>query len=155
MAIAESAGNLHEEQWGSRKMHTSTNVVLKKIITYKYGRYMKAAIGLFANDQTTCFGRMWTEVTNLIAVASGADANTLNCRVVAMENMVRHVKTDLGVSKASYSEPESCLVIYQNKPAATHPWSHSKDPDTASPHNTAITEPTLLNGARNKNEQTV
>ena len=43
---------------------------------------MKATIGLFANDQTACFDRMWAEVTNSIAAASGADANMLKYRAI-------------------------------------------------------------------------
>ena len=104
MALTESAGDLHEEQWGSRKTRTSTNAALRKMMTFEYVRYMKSTIGLFANDQTACFDRMWAEVTNSIVAASGANANMLKCRAITMENITRHVKTGLGVSKTSYSD---------------------------------------------------
>ena len=117
MALAESAGGLHEEQWSSRKARTSTNAALQKMMTFKYGRYTKATIGLFANDQTACFDRMWAKVTNSIAAASGANKNMLRCRAITTENMMRHVKTGLGVSRASYPDnipSDSCLATINN-----------------------------------------
>ena len=153
MALAESAGDLHEEQWGSKKTRTATNTSLQKMMTFEYGRYTKATIGLFSNDQTACSDRMWAETTNSIAAASGADANILKCRAITTENMTRHMKTGLGVLKASYSDsipPESHLTAYLNRPTKTHSQSHSKDSDTTSTRNTAITKPTLTRGANNK-----
>ena len=52
MHIAEQARDLHDEQWGSRANRTLTNAALRKMITFEYGRYMRATIGLFANNQT-------------------------------------------------------------------------------------------------------
>ena len=46
---------LHTEQWGSRPNRTAHDAAMLKMLTFEYGRYMKATIALFANDQTTCF----------------------------------------------------------------------------------------------------
>ena len=75
-----------------------------------------------------------------------------------MENMTRHVKTDLAVSKASYSDdipPESRLATYLNRPTKIHPHSPSKDSDTVLPRTTEITKPIPPKEARNKNTQAV
>ena len=58
MLIAETAGDLHNEQWGSRANRTFTDAALRKLMTFEYGRYMRATIGLYANGQTACFDRM-------------------------------------------------------------------------------------------------
>ena len=90
----------------------STNAALRKMMTFAYSRYMKATVGLFANDQTAYFDRIWAEVTNAIASASGGDINMLKCQSITIENTARHVKMGLGVLKVSYLDdipPESRL----------------------------------------------
>ena len=52
---AETQGMLHTEQWGSRPNRTAHDAAMLKMLTFEYGRYMKATIALFANDQTACF----------------------------------------------------------------------------------------------------
>ena len=85
---------------------------------------MKATIDLSDNDQIVCYNRMWAEVTNPITSASGSNANMLRCRAIATENMTRHAKTGLGVSKSSYSgdlPSNSRLAQCLNKEVTVHP----------------------------------
>ncbi len=105
MTAAEYSGTLNDEQWGSRSKRTATDAALRKMLTFEYGRYMKATIALFANDQTACFDRMWPELTNVIAGVSGCDANVLKCRSKVMNGMNRHIKTAYGISAGSYTNP--------------------------------------------------
>ena len=107
MSIAEAAGDLHNEQWGSRANHTSTDAALRKMMTFEYGQYMRATIGLFANDQTACFDRMWAEVMNVVAAASGCDSMVQKCRLETIDAMRRHCKTGLGVSEGHYGNTSS------------------------------------------------
>ena len=101
MKMAETTG-LSDEQWGSRSNRTSTDAALRKMMTFEYGRYMKATIAMFANDQTACFDRMWPEISNVAAGSFGCDVNTRKCRAKTKEAMKRHCKTGLGVSKKYY-----------------------------------------------------
>ena len=68
---------------------------------------MRATIGLFANDQTACFDRMWAEVTNVVAAASGCDSMVQKCRLKTIDAMRRHCKTGLGVSEGHYGNTSS------------------------------------------------
>ena len=70
MTRAESVG-LNNEQWGSRKNRTSTDAAMRKMMTFEYGRYMKATIGLFPNDQTACFDRMQPKLVAVHALLLG------------------------------------------------------------------------------------
>ena len=37
------------------------------VMTFKYGRYMKATIAVFLLEQTACFDRIYPNITNVIA----------------------------------------------------------------------------------------
>ena len=102
MKMAEATG-MSDEQWGSRANRTSTDAALRKMMAFEYGRYMKATIAMFANDQTACFDRMWPEISNVVAGSFGCDINVRKCRAKTKEAMVRHCKTGLGVSKKHYT----------------------------------------------------
>ena len=86
------------------------------MMTFEYGRYMRATIGLFANDQTACFDRMWPKITNITADVVGCDPNVQKCREETMDLMERYCKTGLGVSKS----------FYDNKPAGSAAISDSQ-----------------------------
>ena len=109
MRAAEGQDLLHDEQWGSRPNRTAHDAAMTKMLTFEFGRYMKATIALFANDQTACFDRMWPELSNVVAYTCGMDKNVLICRAKVIEEMKRHIRTGLGVSKQHYhnniSEP--------------------------------------------------
>ena len=102
MKMAETNESLSEEQWGSRANRTSTDAALLKMMTFEYGRYMKATIALFANDQTACFDRMWPDLSNVVAQAYGAEKEPLQCRSKTIHALKRHIKTGHGVSKTPY-----------------------------------------------------
>ena len=74
------ATSLSNEQWGSHTNRTSNNTALQKIMTFEYGRYMKATIATFANDQMACFDRMHPKITNFVAAANGCENKPLECR---------------------------------------------------------------------------
>ena len=78
MAQAENNG-FHNDQWCSRSNHTYTNPALQKMMTFEYGRYIKATIAVFFSDQTACFDRMHPGITNIIAQAHVMDPEPCLC----------------------------------------------------------------------------
>ena len=103
MAQAETNG-LHNDQWGSRPNRTSTDPALRKMMTFEYGRYMKATIAVFLSDQTACFDRMHPGVTNIIAQSHGMDPAPCLCQTKTIDSSQRHIRTALGVSSGSYKD---------------------------------------------------
>ncbi|KAL7536722.1 hypothetical protein ACHAWF_007008 [Thalassiosira exigua] len=101
MRLAEATG-LHDEQWGSRPNRTSTDPALRKMMTFKYGRYIKTKIALFANDQRACFDRMRPKMDCIVAGTFGMDTSVLAAKVRTMEAMKHYIKTALGVSRLYY-----------------------------------------------------
>ena len=81
------------------------------MMTFEYGRYMKATIGLFANDQTACFDRMHPSNTNVVLGSYGVEASALKCRAQTVFRMKRRVKTGLGISTDTYSNGENEPLI--------------------------------------------
>ena len=83
----------------------------------------------------------------------------LKRRTITIANTRRHVKTSLGVSKASYSDdipPELCLSRYLNRPKAAHPKHYPPDSIKISQyHATATTNPQPPKGSRNNIERAV
>ena len=124
MKNAESSG-LHNEQWGGRPNRTSIDAALRKLLTFEYGRYMKMTIALFANDQTACFDRMCPAISNMIAGKFGMDVNVLRARSKTMAAMQRKIKTNLGISTASYGNRPGAPIIqgeYQGKGDVASLW---------------------------------
>jgi hypothetical protein len=58
MDNAEQAG-LNDEQWGSQRNRMALDPAMRKLMTFEYGRYMRATIAMFAADLTACFDRMY------------------------------------------------------------------------------------------------
>ena len=101
MHNAESAG-LNEEQWGSRKNRMALDPAMRCMMTFEYGRYMKATIAMFAADLTACFDRMVPAISNIIAGKFGVDINVLRARGKIIHALKRQVRTGHGVSVDSY-----------------------------------------------------
>ena len=80
------------------------DTAIRKMMTVEYVHYMKATItmDLFANDLTACFDRMWLEITNIIARASGCDDNTLKGRYSTKAAMHWHIKTGVKTGLSEY-----------------------------------------------------
>ena len=76
MHNAELAG-LNEEQWGSRKNRMALDPAMQCMMTFEYGRYMKATIAMFAADLTACFDRMVPALSNIISGKFGVDINVI------------------------------------------------------------------------------
>jgi hypothetical protein len=58
MDNAENAG-LSDEQWGSHRNRMALDPAMKNLMTFEYGRYMRATIAMFAADLTACFDRVY------------------------------------------------------------------------------------------------
>ena len=101
MKNAEKSG-LHDEQWGGRVNRSSIDAALQKLLTFEYGRYMKATIALFANDSSACFDRMYPALSNVIGRKFGLDHNVMHTRSRTMSLMKRSLRTDLGTSEGTY-----------------------------------------------------
>ena len=81
------------------------------MLTFEYGRYMKATIGLFVNDQTACFGRMCPPITDEILGIMDCEGPPRKCRSVTMKAMHRKIETAHRVSKKYYSNSALPLFI--------------------------------------------
>jgi hypothetical protein len=101
MDNAEQAG-LNDEQWGSRRNRMALDPAMRKLMTFEYGRYMRATIAMFAADLTACFDRMYPALGSLVSGKFGMDVNILRCKGMVMEGMERSVRTGYGVSVATY-----------------------------------------------------
>ena len=105
MQNAEAAG-LNDEQWGSRPRRMALDPAMHNMMTFEYGRYMRATIAMFAADLTACFDRMFPSLSNLTAGKFGVDVNILRCRGKVIEALRRAVRTGNGESDATYgNEP--------------------------------------------------
>jgi hypothetical protein len=101
MDNAESVG-LSEEQWGSRRNRMALDPAMKNLMTFEYGRYMRATIAMFAADLTACFDRIYPALSNVVCGKFGMDVNVLRCKGITMEKMEHSVRTGHGVSLETY-----------------------------------------------------
>ena len=94
--------------WTTRRaMGIPTSTILhrpsaQKMMTFEYGRYMKATIAVFLSGQTACFNRMWPALTNVVAQAYRMEPKVCECQANTIDSTVRHIQTGFGVSKGSY-----------------------------------------------------
>ena len=106
---AEMVG-LNEEQWGSRKNRMALDPAMRNMMTFEYGRYMKATVAMFAADLTACFDRMFPSLSNIAAGKFGMSKSVLVARGETIKRMRRAVRTGHGVSELTYGnergEPE-------------------------------------------------
>jgi hypothetical protein len=101
MDNAENVG-LSEEQWGSRRNRMALDPAMKNLMTFEYGRYMRATIAMFAADLTACFDRVYPALSNVVCGKFGMDINVLRCKGITMEKMEHSVRTGHGVSLNTY-----------------------------------------------------
>jgi hypothetical protein len=101
MDNAETAG-LSDEQWGSRRNRMALDLAMKNLMTFEYGRYMRATIAMFAADLTACFDRVYPALSNVVCGKFGMDINVLRCKGLTMEKMEHSVRTGHGVSEKTY-----------------------------------------------------
>ena len=117
MNNAESAG-LSDEQWGSRKHRMALDPAMRNMMTFEYGRYMRATIAMFAADLSACFDRMFPPLSNIIAGKFGVDINALKARGKTIDALERAVRTGHGVSDQTYGNRTGEPMIrgeYQGK----------------------------------------
>lgn len=101
MDNAESSG-LSDEQWGSRRNRMALDPAMKNLMTFEYGRYMRATIAMFAADLTACFDRVYPALSNVVCGKFGMDINVLKCKGLTMDKMEHSVRTGHGVSINTY-----------------------------------------------------
>ena len=102
MANAELAG-LSEEQWGSQRNRMALDPAMRNMMTFEYGRYMRATIAMFAADLTACFDNMFPSLSNITAGKFGVDVNILRARGKTIAALKRAVRTGNGVSLKMYA----------------------------------------------------
>ena len=117
MNNAELSG-LSDEQWGSRKHRMALDPAMRNMMTFEYGRYMRATIAMFAADLSACFDRMFPPLSNITAGKFGVDVNALKARGQTIDALERAVRTGHGVSDRTYGNREGEPMIrgeYQGK----------------------------------------
>ena len=110
MANAELAG-LNNEQWGSRARRMALDPAMRNMMSFEYGRYMRATIAMFAADLTACFDRMFPAISNITAGKFGVDVNILRARAKVIYALKRAVRTGNGVSTQTYCQVAEDALI--------------------------------------------
>ena len=118
----EAAGELSEEQWGSRKDRNSIDAAMIKLLTFEAARAKKSTIGMIYYDCIACYDRMQPSLSNIELAKRNFSDGILRARAAALKGMKRHVRTGLGVSNETYSEgPEDYQIAGEIQGKADNP----------------------------------
>ena len=64
---AEQSG-VSSDQWGGRPNRSAPDCATRKLVYWEYGRYMKITLSSFFGDLASCFDRMKTSLSSIVAM---------------------------------------------------------------------------------------
>ena len=67
---AEQSG-ISTDQWGGRPNRSAPDCATRKLVYWEYGRYMKIPLASFFGDLASCFDRMKTSLSSIVAMRKG------------------------------------------------------------------------------------
>ena len=105
MANAEIAG-ISSSQWGGRPNCSAPDCATRKLLTSEYARYTFITIALFFGDLASCFDRMTTPISSMLAMKKGAPPSMCQSRSFTVRNMRRCIRTAFGTTLAIYGKAE-------------------------------------------------
>ncbi|KAL7526267.1 hypothetical protein ACHAWF_005244, partial [Thalassiosira exigua] len=105
MANAEIAG-ISSNQWGGRPNHSAPDCATRKLLTWEYARYTFTTIASFFGDLASCFDRMTTPISSMIAIKKGAPPSMCQSCSFTVRNMRRYIRTAFGTTPPIYGETE-------------------------------------------------
>lgn len=103
MTNAEKAG-ISSDQWGGRANRSAPDCATRKLLTWEDARISKKNVGSFFGDLASCFDRMKTSISNVVAAKKGMPASVGEARSLTVRGMQRHVRTAGGTSTVTYRE---------------------------------------------------
>ena len=100
---AETAA-LSNNQWGGRANRSAPDCATRKLLTWENARLNKRTVASFFGDLASCFNRMKTNVSTMVAREKGMPLSVCVARSRVVQTMRRRVRTAAGTSSVSYGE---------------------------------------------------
>ena len=96
------------------------------MMIFEYDRYMRCTLSTWRCDQQSYFDRIWSEVSNNVALVNGSEPEPLDCQAEYVNGTDQKIKTGIGVSKKSYrNQPEQPRILgeIQDKGSISSFWA--------------------------------
>ena len=100
---AEQAG-ISPDQWGGRANRSAPDCATRKMYMWESARLAKRTVGSFFGDLASCFDRMKTCISSVVAMKKGMPVTVCDARSRTVRKMTRQVRTAAGTSSVTYRE---------------------------------------------------
>jgi hypothetical protein len=100
---AEDRKSLNIGLYGSRATQQAVDPAFNEVLQYNYASLTRWPELKFSNDATSCYDRIIPSTSNVIARSMGLHKNIAEIHGSMLEKAVYRIKTQLGISRGSYS----------------------------------------------------
>ena len=124
IARAERYGQLGDDMQGSRKHHSTMDVLFKKIIMYDISRQQRSPLAVFDNDAASCYDRILVNLAMVCARRLGVQTAAILAHAETLRQMKYMVKTVYGISERKYfgTDDKPLAGIGQGSGASPSVW---------------------------------
>jgi exonuclease III len=107
--------------YGCRPARTAHDPIVIEVLQMDYTFATRYPHIKFSNDATSCFDRIIPSVSSIIARSYGLHRNIANMQGNMLLNAVYKIKTQLGISDASYSHSEESPIFGTGQGSSSSP----------------------------------
>jgi len=102
MQIAEKAGDLAPEQYGSKKRHRAINLAVNKALTFDVLRQLRRSSAVCSNDAKSCYDLIGHTPASISMQRVGVPKNVVKCLFTMLQDAFHRVCTGYGDSTQTY-----------------------------------------------------
>jgi hypothetical protein len=112
MQMAEMVKALAPEQYGSRKLHHTTNLAVNKALTYHLMHKFNRPGAVCSNDAESCYDLIGHTVASLTMQGMGVPKAVDDCLFTTLQSGVHKVRTGYGDLDSSYGGEYWLILIH-------------------------------------------
>jgi hypothetical protein len=122
---AEDSILLNDGNFGARTARSFLDAIGFEILQYEYSRLLRLRHLKFSNDAKACYDRIVVNLASIVSRSFGLHHNISTIQGHMLQQAVYRIKTQLGISKGSYSHSDESPVFGtgQGSKSSTHIWN--------------------------------
>jgi hypothetical protein len=122
---AEDSILLNNGNFGARTARSSLDPIGIEILQYEYSRLLRLRHLKFSNNAKACYDRIAVNLASIVSRSFGLHHNISTIQGHKLQQAVYRIKTQLGISKGSYSHSDDSPVFGtgQGSKSSTHIWN--------------------------------